>query len=744
MRPARCEVLLAEENRSGAAAVRPRPAPRGTAFSWQRRLLLLIVAIAALVRCTTLSFQSLWLDEVYTLTEAGRPWGDLFLALFLPQQAYPLYILGMRLWSGLLGTGEVALRLPAALAGLATVPLLYLLGRRLFDRRTGLLAALLMALSPPAVWYSQEARPYAFVLLLSTLAWLLLWEADERPARRTWWALGLVALLFLLTHRLAAVLSLVGQLLYLTYRAYGGRFARHRRLLVGLLLLILLAAVVGLWFALGATGAERQFGAERDWSTPLQTFTQFSLRLSPFPPEPGQGPDRRDWLLPFALVALAGLVSLLLDLRERGRVRRRAVLLLLFFLAPPGAFFLLYAIRPFYHERYLLPALPAYLLLLAVGISSLWKGAGRLAGNAPRLPFALGALPLAFALFLPLASWRQVQDWSLSAVPSKEQFREATAYLQRHLHPDDLVIVHPGYILPAVEYYRQNLPRIPLDLHTLGDPSSENYTFRDFEADMDDLTRGRRRAWLLIAPYHAETWDPQRWVLEWFTLNPFLHCGEKYFNGVDLYCVTFNENRREGFPTPAIPLDHTFGGLLRLFGADLEPFAEPLLPGDSLPVVLYVIGERRDLPDLEAVVQVVGADGRVWAEVAGRPLGGFLPTTVWLPGDEFLDFGELLLPEEMPAGGYVVRVGYRLAGSPGDWLRLEDGTRWAMLGEVRVGGWEIGSPVLETTPQARSAQALRLAQPHLHQPDHRLVDRLALAGCQAQEVKDDLVQGATE
>lgn len=680
----------------------------GRLFPWQGFLLLLIVALAAALRCATLSFQSLWLDEGYTLVEAGRPWGELLAALFDPRQGYPLYILTMKAWSMALGTGEAALRWPSAAAGVCAVPLFYVLGRRLFGRSVGLLAGLLLALSPLAVWYSQEAKAYAPALLLILAAWLALWEAGEGGRRLSWWTFAGLVFLTLLTHRLLAVLALVGQLVYLLYLAYQRRLGRrYRPLLMVLLPAVLALSIAGLWLTLGQAGASRQFGTERDWSILLQTLTQFSLRIAPTPPEPALGPDRRAWLLPFAGAALAGVVALVLDLASPGRKRRRTVFLLSSLVVPPAAFFFLYLIRPFYYERYLLGALPAYLLLLAVGMVALGRWSARLGererpGRMDRrlsglLSFLLGAATLAFTLLPLAASWQQVQDWTLSSRPSKEQFREATLYLQQHLHPGDLLLVHPGYIRPLIELYGSRFPRLPLNITTLREPFAEGYGLRDFYADMDALTRGRRRAWLLLAPFHAARWDPNRWVEEWFTLNPFLHCdGDRHppcadgptsgivFNGITLHCITFNGNFRQGFPTPTLPLELIFGRSVRLFGVDLGPFQRPLQAGDSLPLTLYVQGLQAELPDLETVVRLVGADGRAWAETAGRPLGGSLPTSCWRPGDEFLDFYELLLPENLPAGRYALQVGYRSATEHKAWLSLPDGSFRAVLAEVEV------------------------------------------------------------
>ncbi len=668
-------------------------------WPWQRWLLLLIVLLAAAVRCLTLSFQSLWLDELSTVLESGQSWRALLLALVNPRHGYPLYLLGMRLWTALFGAGEVALRWPSALAGVCTVPLLYWIGRRLYGRAVGLLAATLLAVSPLAAWYSQEARAYAIVVLLATAASLCLWEATERQERRWWWAGGLLMVGAFFVHRLVAVLALVGQLAYLLYVARQGRVWRERRaLLVGVLAGILLITMAGLWFVIGAS---RQFEDRGLLTSVESTFSQFSLRIPPWFPELGQGPDRRPWLLPFVLAALAGVAALVEGVRSHGLQRRRAVFLATFFFIPPGAFFLFYLVarlgqllhlnvQPFFYDRYLLGALPGYLLLLAVGIAALWRWAGRLNRKGRTLPaLFLGLLSLGTLLVPMEVSWRQLRDWTLSRLPSKEQFREATRALQEQLHPGELVIIYPNYLGQDINYYRSHWPRVPLDLHMLPDLETAGYNFRDFEEDMRDMSYGRRRAWLLIAPAHAKVQYPDNWywATDWFSLETtFLRCGEQHFNGLDLYCVAFNMDKGEEFPTPQVPLQADFGGQIRLFGADLQPFFPDLQPGDSLPLDLYEQGLRDNPPDLEVVVRLVGPDGKVWSEAARQPFGGTDPRVVtsrWLKTDQFLDSHELLLPK-LPPGRYTVQVGYRPVSDPAAPLLLPDGSAWAVISTVNV------------------------------------------------------------
>ncbi len=102
----------------------------------------------------------------------------------------PLYYLFAWLWSHLFGVREVGLRSLSALFGTATVPVAYLAGRELLGRRTGLAVAAIVAVSPILVWYSQDARAYALLVLLSTAALVFFLRARRSGSARDlgWWA----------------------------------------------------------------------------------------------------------------------------------------------------------------------------------------------------------------------------------------------------------------------------------------------------------------------------------------------------------------------------------------------------------------------------------------------------------------------------------------------------------------------------------------------------------------------------
>ena len=135
------------------------------------------------------------------------------------------------------GTGEVGMRLLPALLGVLTVPAVYLAGKFAASRRVGLAAALLVAVNPFLIWYSQEARAYAPMILLVAISVACL-AASLRDGRRRWlagWALASAAALA--THYFAAFVVVAGGAWLLLSR---GRELRAR------LATVALPAVVGI------------------------------------------------------------------------------------------------------------------------------------------------------------------------------------------------------------------------------------------------------------------------------------------------------------------------------------------------------------------------------------------------------------------------------------------------------------------------------------------------------------------
>ena len=121
-----------------------------------------IFLVALAVRSYGLTYHSLWFDEVMSTFWAAKPAGEIWrVGLSLAQDKHPpLYYLALHGWTALFGSGDVAVRSFGAIIGALAVLPVYGIGKTLGGVRAGAFAALLVALNPFLVWYSQEARMF--------------------------------------------------------------------------------------------------------------------------------------------------------------------------------------------------------------------------------------------------------------------------------------------------------------------------------------------------------------------------------------------------------------------------------------------------------------------------------------------------------------------------------------------------------------------------------------------------------
>ena len=160
-----------------------------------------VVALAALLRLYQLGAEGLWFDEANSAVLASLPFGQLIERITVDNQA-PLYFLLVKAATACLGTTEWAVRSISAAAGVAAVWLAHDIGRRLLSRDAARWAAVLLATSPMAIHYSQEARPYALMMVLVLACFRTAWHFDARPTFANAAGLVAVCLATALTHNI--------------------------------------------------------------------------------------------------------------------------------------------------------------------------------------------------------------------------------------------------------------------------------------------------------------------------------------------------------------------------------------------------------------------------------------------------------------------------------------------------------------------------------------------------------------
>ena len=457
-------------------------------------LLLLLITLA--LRLYHLDFQSLWRDEVDALRFATRALPDLLSMFRRPGENGPLFFLALRPWLAVVGRTEFAMRFPSVLAGVAAIPITFMIARRLGDRRVAWLAALFLTTAPYAVWYSMEAKMYA---LLTVWVPLTLWLTLEARRHGGWWRwIGLYVTtgLGLYLHLLAALVIPV-QLAWLFLARQ--RRARLAAALYAAALVLPYLPLVGWQAAMWLSG----FRTGHPF-VPLSTILTvlavgFSRGIAPV-----QHPIT---LLPYitALVAGVGLWTT--------RRWRAGISLGLWLLFPPIALFGVSLRTPIFTDRYLIWTLPAFVIWLAAGCAALIGGRSWSGAPMRILGLALAGAILAFNL---LAVWVQAHR------PIKTDIRAAVAFVESHREPGDLLIFQIPYNRYTYRYYAgaDRDPDAPFDLPDaagpvtwIDGPYTNGRPVDDVGAELTAGTTGHRRAWLIAA--EAALWDERGLTEAW-------------------------------------------------------------------------------------------------------------------------------------------------------------------------------------------------------------------------------------
>ena len=151
-----------------------------------RLWLLAVIGIAFALRLYNLTYHSLWFDEAMSVHWARQSVPRILeVSLTLIEDRLPpLYYLALKGWTTLVGFSETGVRSLSVLMGLLLVPIMARLAADLFNRRVAGLTALLVALNPFLIWYSQEARMYAQAVLFSALTVWSFLRLSESASQR--------------------------------------------------------------------------------------------------------------------------------------------------------------------------------------------------------------------------------------------------------------------------------------------------------------------------------------------------------------------------------------------------------------------------------------------------------------------------------------------------------------------------------------------------------------------------------
>lgn len=155
-------------------------------FIKENKVLTIILLIATFLRFYKINFQSLWMDEIYTMnvTNPENSFGTVITEVN-NREGFPyLYFLLLKVLHTVFGYSPIVTRGLSALLGILSVLAINKLGEKIYNKKTGLFAAAILAFSEYSIFISQDARPYTFYLFFIIISYIGLIEFIKNPTRK--------------------------------------------------------------------------------------------------------------------------------------------------------------------------------------------------------------------------------------------------------------------------------------------------------------------------------------------------------------------------------------------------------------------------------------------------------------------------------------------------------------------------------------------------------------------------------
>jgi len=586
--------------------------------------LCVILLIAAGLRFYRLDAQSFWNDEGNAIRAAQRSI-PLVIAAARGDIHPPGYYLLLHFWRIPTGDSEFAVRALSVYIGLLTVAFTGRLGRRMLGAGVGVGAAFLAAISPLAVYYSQEARMYGLLGLLAVASTDLLWSLLRRPRPATALLYALVAAAGLYTHYSFPFVLVAHNLLFFGrwITTVGGQpQGLPLRWWVALQALAVFLYLPWLPTALRALGWP---SAGRGYPLGVALLDVFRSLTVGITLEVEQARP----------VLMGAAVLLALGLWPRPKTALAIVTLAFWMLVPLVLIFAFDLYKPAY-LKFLLTVLPSFHILLAAGIHNLVRPF--------RLPRPLPSLALlSFYVFTFYALAPSLRNLYFNPAYARDDYRGIAADIAALGRPGDGVILNaPNQWEVFTYYYQGDLPLYPAPYH----PTPEQVV--DW---LSPILSSHRRLFVLY--WGDREADPERRMENLLADGAYLAWGRWYGRvRVTLYGLGLLPEE------PQVAVRARFGQevLLRGYAVGEGPF----VPGDVVPVTLFW---EADAPPgrYKVFLHLMDSAGNLVAQNDAEPRGNLSPTFIWSVGERVTDRHGVYLPPHLPPGTYRLRVGmYRM------------------------------------------------------------------------------------
>jgi 4-amino-4-deoxy-L-arabinose transferase-like glycosyltransferase len=611
----------------------------------ERKWLLAILLLAFALRMVRLGDLRMWGDEGFSVYSGQR---GLYAITFEGKDVDPhppLYYYLLHFYLPLAGFSELAVRYFSVLFGMATVALMFTVGKKMYDARVGVVAAAFTAIAPFAVHYSQEVRMYALVIFLSALTVYLFVQLFERDAstfhasrftqnakrntqyairnthyisrfllgsRVLWLAFALVMLLIQYTQYQAAFLFVAQGLFLLPFLKKRFAFAARWSAVACVVVVLFLP-----WLFLHSASAFSDVKDVAGDTVPMDAATFLARGFAALTMGPTLPPANA---LPFAALFLAlVVVGLLIALATRA-AKANDWLLVLLVAVPMLSLYPLYVAAPLYRGRLFALALVPLVLLIARSVMLI-------AQRARWLGIPIGAAIVVGSVVGLNHYYFRYSRYSAVV----EDYLPAIRAIEERAQPGDVVLFHAYW---HEGYFWSHYRGAPIEYRAL-----------EKQEDLEYAVAKPRNVWAIVQalPHHdAETWLAQH----------AFPLGEEKFGQMRVLSYRAGPPARgERFSTPV-----AFNNGIALLGYHMND--APLESGRGIATVqLDWQAARKIADDFVVGVRLTNPRGDViWAQADSQPASDTLPTSQWQADQVIQDNHVLAIPAGTPPGEYAVQI----------------------------------------------------------------------------------------
>jgi len=492
----------------------------GNIRSWAKSnrialLLLLIIFLGSFLRIYDLGTESIWHDEAASIDGCKQDLASVVQSSGRLHNQPPLYFILLHYWMLLFGTSEVAVRSLSAIFGILSILLIYKIGHQLFSKKVGLISCFLLAISSYNINYSQVARGYSLLLLLTLLSFFFFIEilkGDKQRKRH--FALLLLSNLGLAYTHVYGLFVIMGQIFY--FILFWNKYRQQRFWFCGTQV-----ATIALFSPWIPIFIGRISALSYGFWIPKPSLSSIGFTIAA---SSGSGCGRFPLLMAFFLFGLLGFFSFR-SLNGKWTWREplqsikgqswsvsldsveEVLLLLIWFFSPiliPFAISKFFT--PIYSTRYTISATAAMYLLAAKGIST----------------FTRKKVLYSLVIVIALLSLPGLQHYYTHDV--KQQWRETANFIESNSQANDIIFIcsYNGQ-KPFDYYYEGHLKRFGVDRHV--DEASE------IVSAIDDAITQKERLWLVL--WHARESPIRDYVMDRFGKDSIVL--EKEFVAIEVY-----------------------------------------------------------------------------------------------------------------------------------------------------------------------------------------------------------------